>query len=56
MSSDGMRVASASSVKDELKIWDVDTWSVLQTLTGHSTAVNAVDINATGRIVLSGVG
>ena len=54
VSRDGLRVASASSVKDEVKIWDVATWSAPLTLTGHTLAVNAVDISADGRVVLSG--
>jgi WD40 repeat protein len=54
VSGDGLRVVSASSVKDEVKIWDVNSWSEQRTLTGHTNAVNAVDVSSDGRRVLSG--
>ena len=54
VSSDGRRVASASSVKDEVRLWDVGTWSELRVLSGHRKAVNAVDISSDGSVVLSG--
>ena len=54
VSRDGRKVASASSVKCEVRIWDVKTWSELQVLGGHESAVNGVDISADGMVVLSG--
>ncbi|MFM6139741.1 MAG: WD40 repeat domain-containing protein, partial [Sphaerospermopsis kisseleviana] len=37
-----------------IKIWDISTGEVLQTLTGHSGVVNSISLSADGKVIASG--
>jgi WD40 repeat protein/signal recognition particle receptor subunit beta len=52
VSRDGKRAVSGGGVK--IYLWNLDTWDILATLTGHSGMVNSVQIMPDGLYAVSG--
>ena len=53
VSADGLRVVSGGD-DGMLRVWDLDTGTLLHTLTGHVGSVDAVAVSADGRHAASG--
>ena len=52
---DGRRAVSASG-DNTLRVWDIETGTLLQTLAGHTNVVNAVALYPDGRRAVSASG